>query len=769
MLGSKTTRFLFVVLCGLASPLFAQDLVGARARGIEFVGAKTFTRAEILAALKQRPIWWKLSHPSAPLGPWIRHLQQEVLLGYRYHGFPDATVEVEPTARGVRVTVNEGKRFLAGPVRVVGNREVPTDFIVRALTETYTAGFGLHVTRVEGVVVEVDPKEAFWVPGQPAVLGSRAMQEAWGRLEWAFRDLGRYGPVGRVETKLADNGKYELVVHIESEGKPLKIGSIVYEGKFDAAPEELSKRLGLAKGMLFTRKLHQQVIEKLDAMGRYAKAEIVLDPAFGRDGRLDPLKIHLERGHYAPPFGQMPWDDLATLRRGRAWLSEFLSRGHLHVVMKATSPDSFPVQRLGLRFANQGAVVELTWFQIGPYTVGHLSLVLRPDRLTIVLHDQRAYVTWRFDSANVQVECKVVPVEKAGTGTLFTTFRFGLNSTPFEFPMNLEITNQALLAVLTSEAIVKASDATAVRLLKSGTGHDQPVAVAVDRASGAVSAGFRLPSETGISLDVRLVEEPVQLSIDALMARVRQRGYLRLDDRATEVLGRRVFDDFLAGLDWPDPACKLLCGCAIRALAKKDAFPRQREEAKVSKRFEFEGPPSTEPTSQWKLLVEACARALEELFPTGTWPQRLCREAPELLAPSGKRDERFLDEFGAIYESDKVSAVGDLAVARFLTFVGRSRVANAFAYKGLEHLEFARTWTDLQTLVGNASLPNRALRVIGRSWRELASRTDDKAVKKLFADVSGEDPLAWTRVGLEHLWNHIFGPRIQAELQKLAK
>ena len=96
-------------------------------------GTHAFTGKQVVAALLWDFDVLVAAHPAAPLGVYLGVLRCKTTAGYRNAGFPNVAVSahLEIASRRVILRVVEGPRYLAGEVRVRGQRTVPLRELIR--------------------------------------------------------------------------------------------------------------------------------------------------------------------------------------------------------------------------------------------------------------------------------------------------------------------------------------------------------------------------------------------------------------------------------------------------------------------------------------------------------------------------------------------------------------------------------------------------------------------------------------------------------------
>jgi hypothetical protein len=170
----------------------ANDRVGALCdmRRIDFNGVRAFTPDAIRLGLKTTPDFLEISHPFAPLAPFLSAIEARMRIGYLHAGFPDVKIAVRRDESGGRITVDveEGPWYLCGPVKVTGAQKMSVGPIIERLTtptvRTQSVQSALRFLDNASPIKPLDESSlndaarlaSLWVRDQPAHFSEFALQ-----------------------------------------------------------------------------------------------------------------------------------------------------------------------------------------------------------------------------------------------------------------------------------------------------------------------------------------------------------------------------------------------------------------------------------------------------------------------------------------------------------------------------------------------------------------------------------------------------------------
>jgi hypothetical protein len=741
---------IFLLLCLSAGgqapagerPVLADETVdrfaGASALVVE--GARTYPAPDIVRALALCPRFIIVSHPRAPLADFIRYIEENVRLGYLRGGFPDAAVKaVADREKGVlRVTTEEGRRVVAGPVIVEGSKALPVEEIIRVVTET-------------------DPErkyESRWEPGEPARLDPPFLETMRDAVERAYARAGHLSAEIGVSVPAAEADRASLVVRVLEEGSPSTLGEVSFEGTFKDDVETLTRTVGIRPGMPLDRAALDGFEARLDGLGRYFHVDIEAVPS-GSSGRTD-LRIKLLQADFAPPLGEPEPEERAVLRKAFRWFGD-TSRWKGPLVFRADATGV--IERLGLGswleravfeagVAPDGLLIEARYRRRASDTDERVGLVVAGNRGMLVAAPLR--LVSRFDPSRgptLLAHLKLLPAEQAKIAAgddpmrLMAGLSFGKGQRDDpRFQLDLEAPEVALAHLSQSEFLEYRFDGDRVHIEHAAKRERVKVA-SVDRETGAVDLHARA-EENGLALSVSFEGPALASRLEAMDGEARRLGYREVSPvrflglsgigvlkLARFVSGKRdaaqvrCLEAVVTGLlDRESQVSEYLAGLFADGASVKESG-RERFHVPLSETREGLG-----------AFLGFVASRLAADMPRDSWLQTLFREA----ACIGSGESLYTAvELKRLFGSSEAGPIGCWALAEALAALGRSAQAGMFADLALRQASVAGFRTELAVLRREGTLPARIIAALGKSLRAL----DEAAVASVGADVErlGDD------------------------------
>lgn len=288
--------------------------VAPRARDIErmvFTGVSGFDQAEVRRALHADFDLALAAHPGKDLFEYLALLEKTVTTGYRHCGFPDASIEVlyNHTRERVEVRVEEGPRFRCGDLTITGNRLVPTEAIVEALTQSSST------------------IRTLWKPECAAPFDVETRDELRRIVREAHATVGCFSPEFDIEIRRQpDSGTAALAVTIRDEGPQTVVGRIEVPGAKRDSTADIVRFLELEPGMPFGTNLTRKLAARLRESGRFLAAvvkrgEAAAEAEAGK--RVQAMKIEVVEYPQAPALNdELSAVDQALLRFGE-WMERW--------------------------------------------------------------------------------------------------------------------------------------------------------------------------------------------------------------------------------------------------------------------------------------------------------------------------------------------------------------------------------------------------------------------------------------------------------------
>jgi hypothetical protein len=286
------------------------DLRAARIEGCKLIAAE-----RVRDALLKDMTVMSLASPSADLTELLNAIQRQLITAYENDGFPRAKVDVGPDVSGkvLRIRIDEGRRHVAGALRLVGGKRVDEAALRRHLVDPLQS---------QTVPVKVDAasesltigtwtsfdssfqeskREPLWKPGSPARFDAAFLPMVEREAREALLLQGLCWASVKATMEPREDGSAELVLAITSEGPSAVLDQIQIKGLQRFDPKQVQQFLGLAPGMPIDLNALREIRRKLWESARFLKHEIRLDVAASHPGKAN-LTIELMEHPKAPPL-----------------------------------------------------------------------------------------------------------------------------------------------------------------------------------------------------------------------------------------------------------------------------------------------------------------------------------------------------------------------------------------------------------------------------------------------------------------------------------
>lgn len=239
-------------------------------RRVDLVGIRLCDPVAVRRQLQRDLPLQAAARPSAPLCGFLAALKERLTEGYRHSGFADAVVDVtfDPATEAVAATVHEGQHFVRGPVRVLGCPAAVSRRLAERITQPRVA-----TAWVDADAADEDEEEAegaIWKPGLPARNDdnqrTRLARDIRRLLTWEGYPAADFSvelDVDRHRKKIA------LVVRIEDLGPLATFGAIEIRGLTRHARAQVLDYLELAEGDPLTDRKLSDIHERLRQSCRF--------------------------------------------------------------------------------------------------------------------------------------------------------------------------------------------------------------------------------------------------------------------------------------------------------------------------------------------------------------------------------------------------------------------------------------------------------------------------------------------------------------------
>lgn len=330
-----------VSAAGAATPIVGN--LGKTDR-IEFVGLRHFSPKTLQKALDDDLDFLLAADPSAPLDEYLQTIKTRLRAGYQRAGFPYAQIEAgaDLERRRIVVSITEGRRYAAGPIRLVGAASVPQAALARWLTSSHPAPHAEQRTGWEladGVrISDAFGEEPIWQPGKPARFNAWSQNHLTKQVRLAFAEHGFFFPqlvVKAAPQRGADTA--ELLIEVVDEGPSGVVGEIEILSTSRNSREAILKLVDLSPGMPLTHARLAQIKQRLYDSARFARFDVHPLPPENPNG---PIKVRFElvETESAPLLTQPFSVEEETLLKFRQWLLNDVLAGDQDLVFSLRNP-----------------------------------------------------------------------------------------------------------------------------------------------------------------------------------------------------------------------------------------------------------------------------------------------------------------------------------------------------------------------------------------------------------------------------------------------
>ncbi|HVX10011.1 MAG TPA: hypothetical protein VHC22_02305 [Pirellulales bacterium] len=306
---------------------------------IEITGTKFATQEQLRESLSGDLQFLLAAEPAAPLEPLLTTICRRIEAGYRRAGFADATIAARPdlAAHRIRVQVNEGPRYIAQGIRILGQSHVAPQDLARWLGTPHPVlrdDARIVWQPSEGLIVIDDVAEQpIWLPGKPARFNHWSREQLRRQVYVAFAEAGYFFPKLKVDiVALRNRGEAELVVEVEDEGPPGIIGSVEVLGAERHSPDAILRYLELAPGQPLKHSRLANLQIRLYESARFVFVAAVPVPSEDGDAAVN-LRLKLIEVADGPLLGEQFSAEEQGLLRLRSWLVDQVHSGKEDLVL----------------------------------------------------------------------------------------------------------------------------------------------------------------------------------------------------------------------------------------------------------------------------------------------------------------------------------------------------------------------------------------------------------------------------------------------------
>lgn len=270
-------------------------------------GAQSYDAAEIVRALANDLDVAFASCSDRPLAELKAVLADKIRQGYLSDGFADVRVTVGQEPARLVLTVEEGRRFKAGEVRIVGASSIDTEAVVVELTAPSSDR-------------KVKKAGARWPTGDYAPFGDVRRAALQNRIQTLLQDQGFYD--AQFIISLEPDPKREvadLQVKITNEGAPVTAADLEIVGNERNSRAAILDYLNLHSDSVLTGEVRSRIADDLNGSGRFLKVRLHApsDKARGKP------RLELAEYEQATPLDQPLSREEAALIKFYQWAHRF--------------------------------------------------------------------------------------------------------------------------------------------------------------------------------------------------------------------------------------------------------------------------------------------------------------------------------------------------------------------------------------------------------------------------------------------------------------
>lgn len=334
------------------------DITGAR-----FVGPE-----RLRDALDRDLDFLLAADPATSLDEYLAVVSRRLVAGYHRAGFAQAavTARADLQTRRVTVVVDEGPRYLAGAVRLIGRAPVRPEELTRWLAAPPRAAADHQRTiwrLSDGTIISDSlAEQPLWSPRGPARFNAWSRRQLLRQLHLAFAERGFFFPTLKLDAvpaarRSGASDTAELVVDVAELGPPGIVGAIEIQGAQRNSPAAILRYLELASGQTIDRARIAALEAKLYESARFARTDVVPElPA--QPGAPLKLVLKLVEVPETPPLDQPLSAEEEALVRLRAWIVKQVAAGQQDLVLSLRDA-SDGVRAAEVVLSARGAVARL--------------------------------------------------------------------------------------------------------------------------------------------------------------------------------------------------------------------------------------------------------------------------------------------------------------------------------------------------------------------------------------------------------------------------
>lgn len=270
-------------------------------------GVQTVPTQEVVKALFDDLDVAYASFPDAPLAEFERLVVEKTIIGFRHLGFAAPRVTTAKPRGHLVLSVDEGPRWTAGGIRVVGARAIDA----RKLAEDLS-----HDDPVDSIL---SPRKApRWDRGKPAPLDEPTRLQFGPRVDELLAQQGYANAKSRVDiVGEAKRGAATLLVTINQEAAPARAGEIEIVNNTIHSREQILDYLNVPSDAVMSAELSTKIKKDLLASGRFTWC------GFYQPAKDSKPRLWVDEDADAPRLDEPLSSEQTALLKLAAWMDAF--------------------------------------------------------------------------------------------------------------------------------------------------------------------------------------------------------------------------------------------------------------------------------------------------------------------------------------------------------------------------------------------------------------------------------------------------------------
>lgn len=298
---------------------------------LDIVGSQFASPERLKQALDHDLEFLLACDPAAPLDEFLAVVARRLAAGYHRAAFAKARVDARPNlqTRRIAIRIDEGPRYRAGEVRLVGAAPLSAGDLLawlRAPPAAASEELRIHWQPQQGLDAGDSLNEKpIWLPGEAARISAWSRRQLLRQVQLAFAERGFFFPKISLEI-IPSRDAAELVIDVRDQGPPGVLGSIEVVGLQRNSPEQVLRYLKLAAGQHLDRAALARLQARLYESARFAYIDA--QPA-APEAPGGPIKLVLKliETPDAPPLDRPFSAEEQAILKLREWLIEQVGTG----------------------------------------------------------------------------------------------------------------------------------------------------------------------------------------------------------------------------------------------------------------------------------------------------------------------------------------------------------------------------------------------------------------------------------------------------------